>query len=145
VELLADSVHPEGLISRVSTFHDIDRTELWCCKEFFTAKRRKDYLIMRTREPQKMEELFAPCPKSGINKYIEIPAKFWAVHYAADYRSDGLVKQEETFGERITQDYAKNKDDRISRVITVQCLCDSERMIRLPRGLHGEVSVVSVM
>lgn len=145
VELLADNVHPEGLISRVSTFNDVDRTELRCCKEFFTTRKRKDHLLMRTREPQKMQELFAACSKSGIYKYIEIPAKFWAIHYAVDYRSDGLVKQEETFGELISQDYANNKDGRIKRAITVQCLCDSERRIRLPRGLNGEVSVVSVM
>jgi len=145
VELLADSCHPEGLISRVSSFHDIERTDLICCKEFYTKKKRRDHLLMRMREPQKIQELFAPCPKSGVYKYIEIPAKFWAVHYTADYRSDGLVKQEETFGELITQDYSNNVDGRIKRAVMIKRLHDSESMIRLPRRLNGEVTVLTVM
>jgi hypothetical protein len=67
------------------------------------------------------------------------------VHYTADYRSDGLVKQEETFGELITQDYSNNDDGRIKRAVKIKRLRDSESMIRLPRRLNGEVTVLTVM
>jgi hypothetical protein len=149
VELFAEGVHPEGLVSRVSSFHDVERTSLICCKEFYSKRKRKDNLLMRSREPQKIQEQYFPCPKSGIHKYTEIPGKFWSMQFSSDARSDGLMRQEELFGECVIQEFSDNEDGIINRTLTIKSLNHSElqqeSMLPLSRGFNGEVSVMKVV
>lgn len=151
VELFAEGVHPDGILSRVSSFNDVARTDLICCKEVYEKRRRKDYLSVRIREPRKIQEIFYPGHKDGISSYTVIPGKSQSILFYLDARIDGLVKQEEEFGELVVKEYNNNNnvEGTVKRVLTLT-KNESDEIIDdcvllIPSFTHDKVRVVKVV
>ena len=126
VELFPKGGHPNGIMSRVSTFHDVDRTDLIQCREVYAKRRREDHLFVRLREPQKMQETFYPGHSSGICLYTELVGRSWTVQFNSEVRLDGLKKREERYGECFVEEYSNRGDGIVKRIITTRIIDEDE-------------------
>jgi len=146
LELYAEGVNNQGLLSRKTTFFDLARCELHECREKY-AKTRRDKLYERKRFILTMsfEEHYAPGNKFAIKKWAEIGGQNRIIDFFPNGRLDGLKCYKEYFGNLIESHFEGRCDKLIYRSMHFQVLIEDGTWqadsVVIP-GTEGHLSII---
>lgn len=118
LELYAEGVNNEGLLSRVTTFCDLERNELLYCREKFVQD-RYDRLYERRRYPLEMryEELFSPGNRFAMKRWFEEAGSKRVIEFYPNGRVDCLKCYEEHSGDKSISYFEGRFDNLIYRSV----------------------------
>ncbi len=119
LELFAEHMHAQGMVSRLTRFRDAQRTVPLEVREKFVN--RRDKLVRRTRYPLdgRVVEDFDPGRTYCLRQHVDITGKRREFHFYTSARLDGLVKREENIGKKIIEVFESRDDQLTYRSVTV--------------------------
>ena len=110
VELYADNVHAEGLISRTTIYLDRARSIIKERREVFRNRADKLYLRIHSPLEYKVHEVFLPGRPGSLKEWTEWLGKRRILRYYVDGRLDGLAEREEHLGTKIFERFEGRPD-----------------------------------
>lgn len=121
LDIYAPYSQPDGLVCRITFFHDYKRHIIDEIRSFF--EHRKDKLVLRRRFPYEFKtiEEYAPGKKlltnnkteSHLKKLIEFDGELRELFYYPHRNNDGLIYRKEKIGKKTIERY-KEREDRIN-------------------------------
>jgi hypothetical protein len=121
LELYAENIHEQGMVSRLTLFRDSARTIPKETREVFAN--RRDKLEARTRYPleSKVHEFYGPgrVPEA-LKERIEVTGRSRVLLFYTSARVDGLERREEVLGEKSTEYFVDRDDHLVYRSVSVK-------------------------
>ncbi len=121
LELYAENVHEQGMVSRMTIFRDRAWTIPKETREVFAN--RRDKLEARTRYPleSKVHEFYGPgrVPEA-LKERIEVTGRSRTLLFYTSARTDGLERREEILGKKSTEFFVERDDHLVYRSVSVR-------------------------
>ena len=121
LELFSKKGNRQGLLCRVTEFHDVNRIEPVTCTEYFD-KDRSDCLLKRTKQPFSMHyyEAFSPQNPLSLQDWTELLGLQRTIRFFPYCRPDGLICRKDIFGKETVEDFIGRSDNLVRRTLILQ-------------------------
>jgi len=116
IEHYAPYSREDGLISKVTIYDDIERTEVAETRETFAN--RKDKLYKRVVAGETSHEYFEPGRPKALKEHILIEGVRRELHFYSSAKLDGLVKRVEEFGKKTLMEFDGSNSPLIYRSVS---------------------------
>ena len=133
LEYFGEGIHKQGLVKRITSFHDKNMLEAHCQEEYFGVN-RIDHLLRRIRLPnsQSFHEDYSEKQLHSISCWMEICGRRRTIIFREQGRGDNLIIHDECFGKTFKHTYKDRRDRLIERISYLEWLDGSNDKRKRP-------------